>query len=154
MAQSIGGGLDDALSKWLKSVETTQNLTVADKTAVNLAGAEVFQKALTDETRDKHYSSHKNEKAGHAADHITKWTGNKTSKRAADTDFSGVVTVGWDNKWHAMNMMRVNDGTRKMKGDHFITNLRANSSLRETILEAEQKKYKEIMDRKRSQGGD
>lgn len=154
MAQSITGGLDDALTGWLKSVESTQDLTVADKTAVNLAGAEVFQKALTDETREKHYSSHKNEKNGHAADHITKWTGNKTSKRAADTDFSGVVTVGWDNKWHAMNMMRVNDGTRKMKGDHFITNLRVNQSLRQQIFEAEQKKYKEIMDRKRSQGGD
>lgn len=153
MAQSIGGGLDDALSKWLKSVENTQNLTVADKTAVNMAGAEVFQKALIDETREKHYSSHKNEKAGHAADHITKWVGQK-GNRKADTDFSGVVTVGWDNKWHAMNMMRVNDGTRKMKGDNFITNLRANPSLREQILDAEQKVYKDIADKKKNEGGD
>lgn len=154
MAQSITGGLDDALTSWLKSVENTQNLTVADKTAVNMAGAEVFQKALTDETREKHYSSHKNEKAGHAADHITKWTGNKTSKRAADTDFSGVVTVGWDNKWHAMNMMRVNDGTRRMTGDHFITNLRADPGLRNQILEAEQKAYKDIANKKKTEGGD
>lgn len=153
MAQSITGGLDDALTGWLKSVENTQNLTVADKTAVNLAGAEVFQKALTDETREKHYSSHKNEKNGHAADHITKWVGQK-GNRKADTDFSGVVTVGWDNRWHAMNMLRVNDGTRKMRGDHFITNLRADPGLRKQILEAEQKAYNDIANKKKNEGGD
>lgn len=153
MSQSIAGGIDDALTRLMKDVERQQNLTIAELTEISMAGAEVYEKDLRDETRAKHYSSHKDSKYGHMADHITKWVGSK-GKNKSDTDFSGVVTVGWDNWFHGMNAMRLNDGTRKISADHFVDNLRCNPSLRQAVFEAEQKKYKEIMDRKRSQGGD
>lgn len=160
MAYSImSGNLDDKLADWYAKMHDQLNLTVAEKTQIGMAGAEKFQPALEDETRKKHYSSHHyTGTTGHAADNITTWVGQNTDYKGKphdnETDFSGAVFVGWNDRYYAMNMMRANDGTLNEVGDHFLTNLRANPTVRQQILEAEQKKYKEIMDRKKSNGGD
>lgn len=160
MAYSImSGNLDDKLADWYAKMHDQLHLTMAETTEIGMAGAEKFKPALEEETRKKHYSNHHYKVAnGHAADNITIWTGRNNSYKGKshdnETDFSGAVFVGWNDRYYAMNMMRANDGTSQQVGDHFITNLRANPSVRQQILEAEQKKYKEIMDRKRSQGGD
>lgn len=101
------------------------------KAAANLAGAKAFQRNLTRTTREKHYSRKKDEKFGHMADHIA------VSKRNADNVADGSATVGWPNRYHAMNAMRLNDGTVHIKADHFVDQVRQDSQ--EDVLEAQAK---------------
>lgn len=144
-------GLDDALNNFVKKIQAkTCDLTVAEKTQISTAGARVFRDALESETRAKHYSNHADQTFGHAADNI-EISRDQNGKRTIDTDFSGGVRVGWNNRYHAMNMLRANDGTMCQIGDHFVTNLRANANVRESILDAERKAYEDIVSRK---GGD
>lgn len=144
-------GLDDALNAFVKKIKVkTSDLTVAEKTRISIAGARVFKNALESETRAKHYSNHADQTFGHAGDNI-EISRDQTGKRTIDTNFSGSVRVGWNNRYHAMNMLRANDGTKRQIGDHFVTNLRANSNVRDAILDAERKVYEDIVSKK---GGD
>ena len=148
MVQNISGNLDDVLSKWMKQIQNqTTGMTLADKTAISEAGGKVFMDALRRETKAKHYSNKKDPKYGHMADHISIMLDGK-SRRSTNTDFNGGVIVGWDNQYHAMNVMRLNDGTKCIVGDHFLTNLRNNNELRSKILQAEKSKYDEIANKK------
>lgn len=148
MVQNISGNLDDVLSKWMKQIQNqTTGMTLADKTAISEAGGKVFMDALRKETKAKHYSNKKDPKWGHMADHISIMLDGK-SRRSTNTDFNGGVIVGWDNRYHAMNVMRLNDGTKQIVGDHFLTNLRNNNELRSKILQAEKSKYEEIANKK------
>ena len=148
MVQNISGNLDDVLSKWMKQIQNqTTGLTLADKTAISEAGGKVFMDALRKETKAKHYSNKKDPKFGHMADHISIMLDGK-SRRSVNTDFNGGVLVGWDNRYHAMYVMRLNNGTKQIVGDHFLTNLRNNNELRSKILQAEKSKYDEIASRK------
>lgn len=148
MVQNISGNLDDVLSKWMKQIQNqTTGMTLADKTAISEAGGKIFMDALRKETKAKHYSNKKDPKWGHMADHISIMLDGK-SRRSVNTDFNGGVIVGWDSRYHAMNVMRLNDGTKAIVGDHFLTNLRNNNELRSKILEAEKSKYDEIANRK------
>lgn len=97
----------------------------------NLAGAEVYKERLSKVTREKHYSNKKDEKYGHMADHV------EVSNKNIDGIEDGSATVGWPNRYHAMNAMRLNDGTVFIKADHFIDVTREES--RKAILEAQSK---------------
>ena len=111
-------GMDDFLQAWLKKVKKISvDLTPKQQAKITKAGADRYMEMLRNETRSKHYSSHDDKTYGHAADHIVDMA------RSIDGRVTGVSSIGWDNFYHAMNMSRVNDGTRKMRGDHFITNL-------------------------------
>ena len=46
-----------------------------------------------------------------------------------------------------MNMSRINDGTRKMRGDHFITNLQQSAKTKEAVLKAESEEYQKLIDK-------
>ena len=141
--------LDDAINKWIKKVKNASELSEADRLDINLAGANVFEKALRDETNAKHRSSHKDAAWGHAADGIGKY-----APKGANKDVGiklGSFIVGWKNRYHAMNMLRLNDGTKKIVGDHFVTNLRQNSTVRSEMLKAERERYDEIL-RKKQEG--
>ena len=96
---------------------------------------------LRNETRSKHYSSHDDKTYGHAADHIVDMA------RSIDGRVTGVSSIGWDNFYHAMNMSRVNDGTRKMRGDHFITNLQQSEKTKEAVLKAESEEYQKLIEK-------
>lgn len=144
MADEIN--LDDAINKWIKKVKSASELSEADRLDINMAGADVFEKALRDETNAKHRSSHKDAAWGHAADNIGKY-----APKGANKDVGvkiGSFIVGWKNRYHAMNMLRLNDGTKKIVGDHFVTNLRQNSTVRSEMLKAEKERYEEILRKK------
>ncbi|PEG89559.1 phage tail protein [Lactobacillus sp. UMNPBX7] len=144
MADEIN--LDDAINKWIKKVKNASELSEADRLDINMAGADVFEKALRDETNAKHRSSHKDESFGHAADNIGKYAPKGLSKDSGVK--LGSFLVGWKNRYHAMNMLRLNDGTKKIVGDHFVTNLRQNGTVRSEMLKAEKERYEEIIRKK------
>lgn len=141
--------LDDAINKWIKKVKSASELSEADRLDINMAGADIFEKALRDETNAKHRSTHKDESFGHAADNIGKYAPKGANKDAGVK--LGSFIVGWKNRYHAMNMLRLNDGTKKIVGDHFVTNLRQNSTVRSEMLKAEKERYDEIL-RKKQEG--
>ena len=146
MADSEELSIDKALYKWIKKVKNASELSEADRLDINMAGADVFEKALRDETNAKHRSSHKDESFGHAADNIGKYAPKGLSKDSGVK--LGSFIVGWKNRYHAMNMLRLNDGTKKIVGDHFVTNLRQNSTVRSEMLKAERERYDEILRKK------
>lgn len=148
----IDGNLDEALRMFYKKIyDSSAGLTEEDQKAINIKGAQVFEKAEREITNEKHRSNHHDEKFGHAADNVgitgVGSTGNYNGKIKV-----GSYIVGWKNKYHAMNMMRVNDGTSTIVGDHFITNLRKDSTVRQRMLEAEKAEYDRIIKRKREAG--
>ena len=144
MADEIN--LDDAINKWIKKVKNASELSEADRLDINMAGADVFEKALRDETNTKHRSTHKDESFGHAGDNIGKYAPKGMNKDAGVK--LGSFIVGWKNRYHSMNMLRLNDGTKKIVGDHFVTNLRQNSTVRSEMLKAERERYDEILRKK------
>lgn len=118
--------LNDYRKQLAKLVPNTEQ-----KLKANKAGAEVYQKRLAEVTKAKHYSNKKDEKYGHMADHIE--ISDKNSDEVAD----GSATVGWPNRYHAMNAMRLNDGTVHIKADHFVDITREESN--DAVVEAQAK---------------
>lgn len=99
------------------------------------AGAEVFAKKLAEVTKAKHYSRKKDEKYGHMADNVG------FVDKNADNQIDGSSTVGWNNKYHAMNAMRLNNGTVHIKADHFVDQARQDYAA--DVFEAERKALEE-----------
>lgn len=114
----------------------------ATKKAMTAAGAEVLSKAIQAETRTKHYQH----------------TGKKGSKRKVkhladsvafeNTDVNGIdngnSVVGFQGKDesginHARIARFINDGTIKMRGDHFVDNVRRATA--PAVFAAEKKVY-------------
>lgn len=134
--------MDDFLQAWLNKVKKiSTDLTPKQQAKITKAGADKYMEMLRNETRSKHYSSHKDGVYGHAADHIVDMAKN------VDGKVTGVSSIGWDNFYHAMNMSRINDGTRKMRGDHFITNLQQSAKTKEAVLKAESEEYQKFIDK-------
>lgn len=133
-------GMDDFLQMWLNKVKKiSTDLTPKQQAKITKAGADKYIELLRAETRSKHYSSHDDKVYGHAADHIVDMAKN------VDGKVTGVSSIGWDNYYHAMNMSRVNDGTKKMKGDHFITNLQQSEKVKDAVLRAESAEYQKLI---------
>ena len=101
----------EQLESWLKDVHKLVP-NEAEQERITKAGAKKLADNLTEVTRKKHYSNHKDEKYGHMADNI--------SYSSNDIDGDGSSIVGWTNKYHDMNAMRLNDGTKHIKADHFV----------------------------------
>ncbi|AYC70894.1 HK97-gp10 family putative phage morphogenesis protein [Lactiplantibacillus plantarum] len=103
----------DQLESWLKVVyKLVPN--EAEKERITAAGAKKLADNLTEVTRKKHYSNHKDEKYGHMADNIS------YNSNDIDGEHDGSSIVGWTNKYHDMNAMRLNDGTKHIRADHFV----------------------------------
>lgn len=132
-------GLEDALNGWLKDVESAQQLSIAEQAKITKAGADVLQKKIADETRSKHYSKKKRPVNGHMADSVV------VLNTDIDGAKTGVSTVGFD-KYHAGNARRLNDGTKRIKADHFIDNAR--DSAVDDVMAAESVAYNEILKQK------
>ena len=141
-----GISMDEFLKKWLKQVKAiSTDLTPKEKERITSAGGQVFKDKLTQTTRVKHYSNHNDRAYGHAADNID------LMKSDVDGDHNGNVTVGWNNHYHAMNMMRLNDGYKGYTADHFITNLIQDNDVSNAVLKAESEEYQKMIKEK---GGD
>lgn len=138
--------MDEFLKKWLKQVkDISTDLTPKEKERITSAGGQVFKEKLTQTTREKHFSTHNDKKYGHAANNID------MMKSDVDGDHNGSVTVGWNNHYHAMNMMRLNDGYKGYTADHFITNLIQDNDVSNAVLKAESEEYQKMIKEK---GGD
>lgn len=140
--------LGSQLEDWFnEEVEPLGHVDEIDKRTINLAGADVYQKKLRDVTRDKHYSHFHDDVYGHMADGIATAFGTEGKAQEVSTDLGGVY-VGWENHFHAMNAMRLNDGTKSRPGDHFKTNIDNDQVTIDEVLSAEKKAYKERMSHK------
>lgn len=109
--------LEDQFAELQKQVNALVP-TIAQQRKATRAGAAVFAKKLAEVTKAKHYSNKKDAKYGHMADHVS------FVDKNADNEIDGSSTVGWSNQYHAMNAMRLNDGTVHIKADHFIDQAR------------------------------
>lgn len=135
-------GLDKALEEWLETVQNVGNLSFAEQSRITEAGAEVFKEELAKVTKEKHYSKHEDPKYGHMADSLS------IQKTGVDGRKNGKSTVGWENRYHAQNARRLNDGTKKYQADHFVTKVQNDSAVQKKVLLAEQAEYKKIMQKK------
>ena len=135
-------GLDEALEGWLEAVASIGDITPAEQAKITTAGAKVFQKELEEVTREKHYPNKKDLKHGHMADGLSVQSTN------ADGRKNGVATVGWKNNYHAQNARRLNDGTKKYRADHFVTNVQNDSTVQKKVLLAEKAEYEKLIRRK------
>lgn len=135
-------GLDEALESWLKIVASVGELTPAEQAKITTAGAKVFKKELECVTREKHYSNKKHLKYGHMADGLAVQSTNVDGRK------NGVSTVGWVNSYHAQNARRLNDGTKKYRADHFVTNVQNDSAVQTKVLLAEKEEYERLIRKK------
>lgn len=103
----------DQLASWLKDVHKLVP-NEAEQEKITKAGAKKLANNLTEVTKKKHYSSHKDDKYGHMADNIS------YNSNDIDGEHDGSSIVGWTNKYHDMNAMRLNDGTKHIRADHFV----------------------------------
>lgn len=114
----------------------------ATKKAMTAAGAEVLTKALQAETRAKHYQRDgrkgSKRKVKHLADSVTF---ENTDVNGIDNGNSVVGFQGKDESGinHARIARFLNDGTIKMRGDHFVDNVRRSAS--PAVFAAEKKIY-------------
>ena len=61
---------------------------------------------------------------------------------------NGKSTVGWENRYHAQNARRLNDGTKKYDADYFVTKVHNDSTVQKKVLLAEKVEYEKIMRKK------
>ncbi|MGQ2357649.1 HK97-gp10 family putative phage morphogenesis protein [Pediococcus pentosaceus] len=123
----------DQFEAWLKDVHKLVP-DEAEQERITKVGAKKLADNLTEVARKKHYSSHKDEKYGHMADHIS-YNGNDI-----DGEHDGRSIVGWTNKFHDMNARRLNDGTKHIKADHFVDQNLADSQ--DDVFNAMLEEYK------------
>lgn len=135
-------GLDKALEEWLETVQNVGNLSFAEQSRITEAGAEVFKDELAKVTKKEHYSNHKDPVYGHMADSLS------IQKTGVDGRRNGKSTVGWENRFHAQNARRLNDGTKKYQADHFVTKVQNDSAVQKKVLLAEKAEYEKIMRKK------
>jgi len=55
------------------------------------------------------------------------------------------------NRYHAQNARRLNDGTKKYRADHFVTNVQNDSAVQTKVLLAEKEEYEKLI---RKKGGE
>lgn len=136
-------GLDSALEDWLKQVKELTSLTPDEQAKITGAGALVFKEKLEETTRKKHYD-HKRESGSreHLADDIV------IQKSDVDNRKTGVSSVGWSDGMNANIARWLNDGSKKLTGDHFVTNLQNSDEVKEAVLLAEKAEYDKIIKRK------
>lgn len=148
--------LADGLNEWMNKVDGVANLSVKDRSEITGAGAAIYSKILRENTprSTRDYSSGrsvghaKGRKHNHIQDAITYkpgWT--------IDRYNTGDTSVGWKDGYTAMVARFVNDGTKVMspkeiRNMHFKD--RAESLAKDSVLKAEEAKYKEVVHSDRS----
>lgn len=132
--------LEDDLNNFAREAE---KMAVPDRNTrkrMTSAGAKVLADRLKEATKDRHYQENrKTNKVKHLADSII----------SENTDLDGVDNgnsiVGFEGaKDSGINHARIarflNDGTVKLRGDHFVDNTRREAT--DAVFEAQRKVYR------------
>ncbi|MFR0553396.1 HK97-gp10 family putative phage morphogenesis protein [Loigolactobacillus coryniformis subsp. coryniformis] len=136
--------MDEALGQWLKQVSKAAQLSVSDQEKITKAGADVYAEKLAEVTKEKHPNTKgTGGKYGHLSEDIS------GKKGDIDGDHNGSSTVGFGNKAFVARFL--NDGTKKIHGDHFVDNARDDA--KDAVFAAEAEKY-QAMIAKLNGGGD
>ncbi|MFD1441392.1 HK97-gp10 family putative phage morphogenesis protein [Lacticaseibacillus hegangensis] len=136
--------LDEALDQWQKQVEKASKLTVKQQEKITKAGADVLAEKLTEVTKAKHPNTKgSGGKYGHLSDDIASATGD------VDGRHDGKSVAGFTKKEFVARFL--NDGTKYIRGDHFVDNARDDA--KGAVFEAEAAEYKKIIS-KLNGGGD
>lgn len=136
--------MDDALEEWLKQVSKAAQLSISDQEKITKAGADVYAKKLVETTKEKHPDT---KGSGGKYGHLSKDISGK--KGDIDGDHNGSSTVGFGDKAFVARFL--NDGTKKIHGDHFVDNARDDA--KDDVFAAEAEKYQAII-AKLNGGGD
>ncbi|KMO88170.1 head-tail connector protein [Lacticaseibacillus rhamnosus] len=136
--------MDDALGQWLEQVSKAAQLSISDQEKITKAGADVYAKELAETTKEKHPNTKGDGgKHGHLSEDIRSAAGD------IDGDHNGSSTVGFHNKAHIARFL--NDGTKHIRGDHFVDNARDDA--KDAVFAAEAEKYQAMIARANG-GGD
>lgn len=136
--------MDEALDQWLKQVSKAAQLSIKDQEKITKSGADVLADKLQEATKEKHPDTKGDGgKYGHLSEDISSATGD------VDHDHNGKSTAGFGSK--AFIARFLNDGTKKIHGDHFVDNARTDA--KDAVFAAEAEEYKKII-AKLNGGGD
>ena len=136
--------MDEALGEWLKMVASASQLSISDQEKITKAGADVLATKLQETTKEKHPNTKGDGgKYGHLSEDISSAAGD------IDGDHNGSSTVGFGKKAFVARFL--NDGTKKIHGDHFVDNARDDA--KDAVFAAEAEKYQAII-AKSNGGGD
>ncbi|KRM23749.1 HK97 gp10 family phage protein [Schleiferilactobacillus harbinensis] len=136
--------MDVALDQWLKQVNKAAQLSIKDQEKITKAGADVLAEKLTEDTKAKHPDTKgTGGKYGHLSEDISSSTGD------IDKEHNGKSVAGFGDKAFVARFL--NDGTKHIRGDHFVDNARDDA--KDDVFMAEAEKYKEII-AKLNGGGD
>ena len=128
--------LDAALGDWLKQVKQLADIPISEQEKITSQGAQVVADQLTTAAKEKHPNTPGNGgKFGHLADNISTTTGN------VDGEHDGTSTAGFNTKAFVARFL--NDGTKKLQGDHWVEDARADAE--DEALLAEAKAYKDYV---------
>lgn len=132
--------LDTLLQNWLDSVSSIVDLTLREKEEITRAGAKVFSDELIEVTRREHTSTRKYK----LKKHLYQSVGIGKSKNR-----NGTHIVGFKEEDKNAYIARfVNDGTKRQRATHFITNLQNSKEVQAKVFEAEKRTYDKIIERK------
>lgn len=136
--------MDEALEQWLKQVSKAAELSISDQEKITKAGADVYAEKLTETTKETHPNTKGDGgKYGHLSEDISSAAGD------IDGDHNGSSTVGFGDKAFVARFL--NDGTKNIRGDHFVDNARDDA--KDAVFAAEQEEYQAII-AKLNGGGD
>jgi len=128
------------LDYWLDNVEAvTSQLSPEEQAEITKAGAYVYADKLKKATHERHYRDGVDEEL-HLVDDV------KSQNTNLGGEIDGSSTVGFGEKAYIARFL--NNGTKFMKGDHFVENTRQESI--DDILTAEAIAYKKRIDEAQS----
>lgn len=128
--------MDEALDQWLKQVNKSAQLSIKDQEKITKAGADVLADKLQETTKEKHPNTKGDGgKYGHLSEDISSAAGD------IDKEHNGNSVAGFGDKAFVARFL--NDGTKKIHGDHFVDNARDDA--KDDVFMAEAEKYKEII---------
>ncbi|MFT9040175.1 HK97-gp10 family putative phage morphogenesis protein [Schleiferilactobacillus harbinensis] len=128
--------MSEALDEWLKQVSKAAQLSIKDQEKITKAGADMLAAKLTEATKEKHPDTKgTGGKYGHLSDDIS------ATATDIDGEHNGKSTAGFGDKAYIARFL--NDGTKKLRGDHFVDNARDDA--KDAVFAAEAEEYKAII---------
>lgn len=128
--------LNEALDQWQKQVTAAAKLTAKQQEKITKAGADVLAAKLTEATKVKHPNTKgSGGEYGHLTDDIASATGD------VDGRHNGKSMAGFTKKEFVARFL--NDGTKYIRGDHFVDNARDDA--KDEVLTAEFEEYQKVI---------
>ena len=127
---------NEALDQWQKQVTKAAKLTAKQQEKITKAGADVLADKLTESTKAKHPNTKgSGGEYGHLTDDIASATGD------VDGRHNGKSMAGLTKKEFVSRFL--NDGTKYIRGDHFVDNARDDA--KDEVLAAEFEEYQKVI---------